>query len=233
MLYPGCKAWLQYQSIFLESEKMKTKLVWATQDGEKLLAYMARVSNPENQENHDTAERLIRYLWNNKHFSPFEMVDACFEIETTRDIARQMLRHRSFFFQEFSQRYANARDILSARFTPTRECRLQDTKNRQNSLPCNNETLAIWWHMTQNEVFINSFHTYQSALDKGIAKEVARALLPEGLTPTRMYMKGSLRSWLHYIELRTDPATQKEHREVAESICRQLADVYPVVEILL
>lgn len=210
---------------------MKTKLVWATQDGEKLLAYMARVSNPDNQENHETAERLIRYLWNNKHFSPFEMVDACFEIETTRDIARQMLRHRSFFFQEFSQRYADIRDLPEEQIL--RECRLQDTKNRQNSLPCDDAYLNDWWYDMQDKVFINSFHTYQSALDKGIAKEVARALLPEGLTPTRMYMKGSLRSWLHYIELRTDPATQKEHREVAESICRQLADVYPVVEVLL
>lgn len=221
----------QKQTFTERDARVKTKLIWATPEGEKLIAYMARVSNPSNQDNDATAEKLVRYLWDNKHFSPFEMVDACFEIETTRDIARQMLRHRSFFFQEFSQRYADVSDIGADMVL--RECRLQDEKNRQNSLPCQDDWLHDYWEDLQKSMIDHALTDYQYALQHGIAKEVARALLPEGLTPTRMYMKGSLRSWMHYLELRLDKATQKEHREVAESIYAQLIDVYPSVAMLI
>lgn len=201
----------------------KVNLVWATPDGENLVAYMARVSNPGNQNNPETAPKLLKYLIKNKHWSPFEMVHMCMEIETTRDIARQILRHRSFSFQEFSQRYAVAQEFS------VRECRMQDDKNRQNSLETDDFALQDWWQAAQNRVKSEAEFMYQAALNRGIAKEQARALLPEGLTMSKMYMAGSLRSWLHYIEVRTDPSTQKEHRDVAEACKTVLATLYPSI----
>ena len=196
----------------------KVKLIWSTPDAENLVAYMARVSNPANQDNKQTASKLLKYLVDNKHWSPFEMVNVCMEIETTRDIARQILRHRSFSFQEFSQRYAIVNDFEN------RECRLQDTKNRQNSLVTDDKDLKEWWDAAQKRVQHEASFVYQQALQKGVAKEQARALLPEGLAVSRMYMNGTLRSWMHYIEVRTDPSTQKEHREVAEA-CKTVLSV--------
>lgn len=201
---------------------MSVKLVWATPQGEELVAYMARVSNPDNQDNYETAPKLIKYLVNNKHWSPFEMVNMCVEIETSRDIARQILRHRSFSFQEFSQRYAEVDSIEM--FS---ECRLQDFKNRQNSLATDDEYLKNWWLSAQARVADDAEYVYREALKKGIAKEIARKVLPEGLTPSRMYMNGTLRSWLHYIAIRCDEATQKEHREVAEQCKALLVAQYP------
>lgn len=197
---------------------MKVELVWATPDIEEKVAYCARVSNPENQHNHETAGKLLKYLVKHKHFSPFEMVNVCMEIETTRDIARQILRHRSFSFQEFSQRYAIVNDFEN------RECRLQDTKNRQNSLVTDDKDLKEWWDAAQKRVQHEASFVYQQALQKGVAKEQARALLPEGLAVSRMYMNGTLRSWMHYIEVRTDPSTQKEHRDVAEA-CKTVLSI--------
>jgi thymidylate synthase (FAD) len=194
---------------------VKVKKVWSTPDGERLIAYMARVSNPANQAIDAPHEKLIGYLMRNKHWSPFEMVHACLEIETTRDIARQMLRHRSFSFQEFSQRYAVADGYEFS------EARAQDDKNRQNSLPIEDTNQQEWWRQMQDRVLKECRFVYERALEHGIAKEVARKLLPEGLTTSRMYMAGSIRSWLHYIDVRTDPSTQKEHREVAEQ-CRSV-----------
>jgi thymidylate synthase (FAD) len=188
----------------------KVKLVWATPQGEELVAYMARVSNPENQDKKETAPKLLKYLANNKHWSPFEMVNVCMEIETTRDIARQILRHRSFSFQEFSQRYAVANDYALS------EVRLQDDKNRQNSLPTEDRELQRWWDEMQRTLIAQVRGVYGAALNNGIAKEVARKLLPEGLTMSRMYMNGTLRSWMHYVDIRCDAATQKEHRDVAD-----------------
>ena len=192
------------------------KLVWTTPAAEEKIAYMARVSNPANQTSNASATKLIKYLINNKHWSPFEMVNVCMEIETTRDIARQILRHRSFSFQEFSQRYA-----VSEGFIQTSEARLQDIKNRQNSLYTDDLSLQVWWEGAQRRLVSEAKFLYTAALDKGIAKEVARKLLPEGLTMSKMYMNGTLRSWLHYIDIRCDSATQKEHREVAEQ-CRDI-----------
>ena len=194
---------------------MKVREIWSTPDGERLIAYMARVSNPANQVIDAPHEKLIGYLMRNKHWSPFEMVHACLEIETTRDIARQILRHRSFSFQEFSQRYAVADGYEFS------EARAQDDKNRQNSLPINDKNQQEWWRQMQERVLKECRFVYERALEHGIAKEVARKLLPEGLTTSRMYMTGSIRSWLHYIDVRTDPSTQKEHREVAEE-CRSV-----------
>lgn len=205
----------------------KVKLIWATPDGENLVAYMARVSNPANQDNKESAPKLLQYLVRNKHWSPFEMVSACVEIETTRDIARQILRHRSFAFQEFSQRYAVATGF------ETGETRLQDTKNRQNSLLNEDRELDEMWQRTQKELIEHSTKAYQWALDNNIAKEVARKVLPEGLTTSRMYMTGTLRSWIHYLQVRLDPATQKEHREVAQQILVALQKDYPnILEVL-
>ena len=194
---------------------------------------MARVSNPANQNNPQTASKLLKYLVKNKHWSPFEMVNVCMEIETTRDIARQILRHRSFSFQEFSQRYATAEAF------ETRECRKQDMVNRQNSLPLdiygneNDRYLATWWDGVQQRLTKEAEFLYEAALNKGIAKEVARALLPEGLTGSKLYMNGTLRSWIHYIEIRCDKATQKEHREVAEQ-CRDIIfEHFPSLEEVL
>ena len=202
---------------------MKVKKVWSTPDGERLIAYMARVSNPANQAIDAPHEKLIGYLMRNKHWSPFEMVHACLEIETTRDIARQMLRHRSFSFQEFSQRYAVADGYEFS------EARAQDDKNRQNSLPIEDTNQQEWWRQMQDRVLKECRFVYERALEHGIAKEVARKLLPEGLTTSRMYMAGSIRSWLHYIDVRTDPSTQKEHREVAEQCRLVLASDFPLL----
>jgi len=188
---------------------------------------MARVSNPANQDQPETAQRLLKYLIKNKHWSPFEMVNVCMEIETTRDIARQVLRHRSFSFQEFSQRYAEASGFVYS------EARTQDTQNRQNSFETDDRHLAYWWEGAQRRVLYDAEFMYKSALEKGIAKEVARKLLPEGLTLSKMYMNGTLRSWLHYIEIRCDKATQKEHREVAEQ-CRDIIfELFPSIEEVL
>lgn len=200
---------------------MKVNLVWATPDIEEKVAYCARVSNPDNQNNHETAPKLLKYLMKHKHWSPFEMANVCMEIETTRDIARQILRHRSFSFQEFSQRYASVQEF------DTRECRLQDNKNRQNSITTDDFALQDWWQAAQNRVKAEAEFMYQAALNRGIAKEQARALLPEGMAVSKMYMNGTLRSWLHYIEVRTDPSTQKEHRDVAEACKTVLSVICP------
>ena len=202
----------------MEKTLTKVELVWATPDIEEKVAYCARVSNPENQHNYETAPKLLKYLMKHKHWSPFEMANVCMEIETTRDIARQILRHRSFSFQEFSQRYAVVNDYS------IRECRMQDNKNRQNSLRTDDLELQHWWQATQLRVQHEAQFMYQAALNRGIAKEQARALLPEGMAVSRMYMNGTLRSWLHYIEVRTDPSTQKEHRDVAEA-CKTVLSV--------
>ena len=199
-------------------------------NAQELVAYCARVSNPANQTNTDTSEKLIRYLIKHQHWSPLEMVSACLEIETTRDIARQILRHRSFSFQEFSQRYA----VADLGFD-IREARLQDTKNRQNSislsgLTLKEQNLAEQWRWKQKEVIAAVQHSYDWALANGIAKEQARAVLPEGLTVSRLYMQGTLRSWLHYIELRSGPETQKEHREVAVACANALESIFPMVK---
>ena len=196
---------------------------------QELVAYCARVSNPANQTNTDTSEKLIRYLIKHRHWSPLEMVSACVEIETTRDIARQILRHRSFSFQEFSQRYAVA--DLGFEF---KEARLQDTKNRQNSIELKGVTLGEQnlleqWRHKQAVLASEATATYQWALNNGIAKEQARAVLPEGITTSRLYMQGTLRSWLHYIELRSGPETQKEHRLIAESCATALESIFPMV----
>jgi len=199
----------------------RVSLVWATPDAERLIAYMARVSNPPNQSNERTASKLLKYLIKHKHWSPFEMVNVCLEIETTRDIARQMLRHRSFSFQEFSQRYAVADGYELS------EARRQDTKNRQNSLPIEDEQEQEWWEWWQKRILKETRFCYETALAHGIAKEVARKLLPEGLTTTKMYMNGTLRSWLHYLDVRCDESTQKEHRVVAEQIKTELVKLFP------
>ena len=199
-------------------------------DLEGLVAYCARVSNPSNQSNAETATKLIKYLIKHKHWSPLEMVNACLEIETTRDIARQILRHRSFSFQEFSQRYADP--VKELEFV-TREARLQDTKNRQNSLENEDDWLEIHWKSKQEQLIKSARETYEWAVTNGIAKEQARAVLPEGLTMSKMYMNGTLRSWVHYIELRTDPSTQKEHREVAQKCALEIAKVFPLMDDIL
>lgn len=205
---------------------MRVELVWATPDADRLVAYMARVSAPENQDNDTTAPRLIGYLIRNQHWSPFEMVSACVEIETTRDIGRQLLRHRSFSFQEFSQRYASAAALPSAE---PREARLQDHKNRQNSLSTDDATLLAAWDWRQREVADLAAANYRWALNNGIAKEVARAILPEGLTTSRLYMAGTLRSWLHFCALRRGNGTQKETREIADVAWQILRGAFPVV----
>lgn len=197
-----------------------------------LIAYCARVSNPSNQYNTDTAEKLIRYLIKNKHWSPLEMVSACLEIETTRDIARQILRHRSFSFQEFSQRYADPTKELDF---VLKEARLQDQKNRQNSIELSGLTLTEQnlmeqWKWKQQEVIQAAEHAYDWAIKNGIAKEQARAVLPEGLTVSRLYMNGTLRSWVHFIELRSANGTQKEHMLVARECAKVIASIFPMVE---
>lgn len=190
---------------------------------EELVAYAARVSNPANQNNMKTAGKLLKYLIQNEHWSPLEMVHMTLEIKTTRDISRQILRHRSFSFQEFSQRYAVSESFV------TREARLQDTKNRQNSIETEDKELAELWNMKQCEVLLKTKEVYEWALEKGIAKEQARAVLPEGNTETTLYMAGSLRSWVHYCQLRMANGTQKEHMEIAQKCWDILIGHFPAV----
>ena len=199
-------------------------------DAQELIAYCARVSNPSNQLNTDTSEKLIRYLVKHQHWSPLEMVSACIEITTTRDIARQILRHRSFSFQEFSQRYADPTKDLSF---VLREARLQDPKNRQNSIASDDTELQAWWDAKQKWIIEQSKIAYTEAIDKGIAKEQARAVLPEGLTESRLYMNGTLRSWIHFIELRSANGTQLEHQEVAIACAKVIAEIFPLANELL
>lgn len=219
---------------------MKVELINYSQDpkGRNLLeqiAFAARVSNPANQNNDESAEKLVRYLIKHKHWSPLEMVNVCLEIETTRDIARQILRHRSFSFQEFSQRYADASQLGFE----SRDARLQDFKNRQNSIEITTEdiytsdhaaALVNGWNHKQEALMTYAKQTYQWALENGIAKEQARAVLPEGLTKSRMYMNGTLRSWVHYIQLRSGVETQKEHREVALACVNAIEPIFPMIK---
>ena len=206
-------------------------------DAQELIAYCARVSNPANQFNTETSEKLIRYLIKHQHWSPLEMVSACCEITTTRDIARQILRHRSFSFQEFSQRYADPTAELDDAFV-LREARFQDTKNRQNSVDLDmtdeqQRLLAYEWERAQKRVLYSVKKEYKWAIDNGIAKEQARAVLPEGLTVSRMYMNGTLRSWIHFIELRSANGTQKEHQEVARACAEVISKIFPMTNDLV
>ena len=194
-------------------------------NAQELVAFCARVSNPSNQINTETSEKLIKYLIKNAHWSPLEMVSACLEIETTRDIARQILRHRSFSFQEFSQRYANP--VKDLEFV-TREARLQDLKNRQNSIENDDEEISNMWIEKQEHLINEARETYNWAIENGIAKEQARAVLPEGNTVSRMYMNGTLRSWIHYIELRSGNGTQKEHMEIAVACAEVITKIFPM-----
>ena len=194
-------------------------------DAQELIAYCARVSNPINQINTETSAKLIQYLIKHQHWSPLEMVSACIEITTTRDIARQILRHRSFSFQEFSQRYADPTKDLSF---VLREARLQDTTNRQNSISTSDIALQQGWERAQQRVLYAVKEAYQWAIDNGIAKEQARAVLPEGMTESRLYMNGTLRSWIHFIELRSANGTQKEHQEVAIACAQVIAEIFPM-----
>ena len=199
-------------------------------DAQELIAYCARVSNPSNQLNTDTSEKLIRYLVKHAHWSPLEMVSACIEITTTRDIARQILRHRSFSFQEFSQRYADPTKDL--KFV-TREARLQDSKNRQNSVQVDDQLLQNEWYRSQQRVIYAAQREYEWAIANGIAKEQARAVLPEGLIESRLYMNGTLRSWIHFIELRSGNGTQKEHQLIALACAKAIAAIFPMSESLV
>ena len=218
---------------------MKVKLMGYTQvmpgafigidNLQDFVAYCARVSNPTNQMNSETTEKLIKYLIKHKHWSPLEMVSATMEIETTRDIARQLLRHRSFSFQEFSQRYADPAD-MGANYFETSEARLQDTKNRQNSIETNDEELQNIWNVKQRAVMQEAEEAYDWAIENGIAKEQARKVLPEGLTLSRLYVNGTLRSWVHYIELRSANGTQKEHMELAQACGQAIAEVFPLAK---
>ena len=203
-------------------------------DVQELIAYTARVSNPSNQDNTETSEKLLRYLIREKHWSPFEMVSACLEVTTTRDIARQLLRHRSFSFQEFSQRYADPTQDLKFKL---RDARLQDTKNRQNSLELSDMmdsdqrvNLQLDWLQNQAEVVNAAKKSYQWAIDHGIAKEQARSVLPEGIMESRLYVNGTIRSWIHYIGLRSGHGTQKEHIELARSCAESLEPVFPMIK---
>jgi thymidylate synthase (FAD) len=196
-------------------------------DAQELIAYCARVSNPSNQLNTETSEKLIRYLVRHKHWSPLEMVSACLEIRTTRDIARQILRHRSFSFQEFSQRYANPVEDLSF---VCREARLQDPNNRQNSVETDDQRLQREWELRQNNVITEARMAYEWAISNGIAKEQARTVLPEGLIESRLYMNGTLRSWVHFIELRSANGTQKEHQEVARACAQAITAIFPMTQ---
>jgi len=215
---------------------MKVRLIGYTQpvdiigldDVQDLIAYCARVSNPSNQMNQDTAPKLLNYLAKHKHWSPFEMASATMEIETTRDIARQMLRHRSFAFQEFSQRYADPGEF-GDQFV-LREARLQDTKNRQNSIETDNQALHALWEQYQQKVIDQAKDAYEWAIHNGIAKEQARVVLPEGNTKSRLYMQGSIRSWIHFIELRSGNGTQKEHMEVAREIGNAITKIFPLAD---
>lgn len=202
---------------------------------QELVAYCARVSNPANQNNTETSEKLIRYLIKNRHWSPFEMVNVCLEVNTTRDIARQLLRHRSFSFQEFSQRYADVNELAGSGFNYVfREARLQDTKNRQNSIAIDKNDVeqayfAHIWEKKQKELIDWVDNTYNWAIENGMAKEQARAILPEGLTLSRLYVNGTLRSWLHYIDVRTEPGTQLEHQILAQQCAQEIARLFPSI----
>lgn len=204
----------------------KVNLQWCTPEGDLLLAEMARVSNPQNQGNEATAPKLIGYLLQHKHWSPFDMVNLCLEINTTRDIGRQILRHSSMKFQEFSQRYAEPGTKLPE--PPLREARLQDHKNRQNSFEIDCPELQTWFESAQLEVKILTTRLYNEATEKGIAKEQARVFLPEGLTPTRMYVNGTLRSWIHFLEVRDHPHAQKEVREIAAQVKGYFQELFPM-----
>jgi len=212
---------------------MKVKLISHSQSPEldesalDLVAFCARVSNPDNQNNKETSEKLVKYLMKHKHWSPLEMVSACLEIETTRDIARQILRHRSFSFQEFSQRYADPTKDLDFEI---REARLQDPKNRQNSIECDDDVLKQNWERHQQKVIDAAYNAYNYAVSNGIAKEQARAVLPEGNTVSRMYINGTLRSWIHYIELRGANGTQLEHIKIAHAVADVIAKIFPLAE---
>jgi thymidylate synthase (FAD) len=195
-------------------------------DAQELIGFCARVSNPSNQFNTETSEKLIKYLVKHQHWSPLEMVSACLEIETTRDIARQILRHRSFSFQEFSQRYADPTKDLDF---VVREARLQDSKNRQNSVVTDDSELQAWWDAKQKFIIETVRSTYAEAIEKGIAKEQARAILPEGNTVSRLYMNGTLRSWVHFIELRSANGTQLEHQLVAKECAKAIAEIFPMI----
>ena len=197
-------------------------------DCQELIAYCARVSNPSNQLNTETSEKLIRYLIKHQHWSPLEMVSACIEINTTRDIAHQIVRHRSFSFQEFSQRYADPQDMDDT--FEVREARMQDPKNRQNSIATADMDLQLWWDAQQKHIIETAKTIYNKAIDAGIAKEQARAVLPEGLTKTRLYMNGTLRSWIHYIELRGGHGTQREHMDIAHACAEVIADIFPMAK---
>jgi thymidylate synthase (FAD) len=198
-------------------------------DAQELIAFCARVSNPSNQFNTETSEKLIKYLIKHAHWSPLEMVSACLEIETTRDIARQFLRHRSFSFQEFSQRYADPTTELNF---VLRDARLQDVKNRQNSIVTNDTTLQARWEIEQQRVIDAALEAYKWAIDHGIAKEQARAVLPEGNTVSRVYANGTIRSWVHYIQLRRENGTQLEHQEIALKCAEVISQVFPIMATL-
>lgn len=203
---------------------MTVQLMWATPEADKQIAFMARVSNPDNQDNTEF-KRLLNYLMKHNHVSPFEMASMCVQIDTTRDISRQILRHRSFSFQEFSGRYE---DMTKLGDMVERECRLQDMDNRQSSIETNDERLLKGFYASQNDVWNIAAQAYDAALRNGIAKEQARALLPEGLTPTRLYMQGTLRSWIHYIQVRAGVETQKEHRVIAQGALEVLRQIAPI-----
>ena len=212
---------MQYVTLESYSRRQNSKAGDTLMDD---IAYFARVSNPSSQISGLKSQGLIDYLIRHKHWSPFEMAHLTLKLDTTRDISRQVCRHRSFAFQEFSQRYS-ATETNGER----REARLQDHVNRQNSLETDDEGLVGWWRDVQDSLMASTFDAYDAALKKGLAKEVARAILPEGLTFTRLYMSGSVRSWIHYIELRTDPSTQKEHREIARAAAKAIEPVFPMI----
>lgn len=214
-------------NVRLISHSKTAENLYVGDDIQELIAYCARVSNPTNQLNSETSEKLLRYLAKHKHWSPFEMVSACLEIETTRDIARQILRHRSFSFQEFSQRYADP--LVEDLGFELREARLQDPKNRQNSTPTEDAQLKLDWMKKQGEVWNSCKSAYEWAIDNGIAKEQARAVLPEGMTKSRMYVNGTLRSWIHFIELRSANGTQLEHMNIARECACAIAAIFPMV----
>ena len=212
---------------------MSVRLVHSSQSSsspsetlQDMVAYCARVSNPANQHNQESNPKLLKYLIKNQHWSPFEMVSICLEINTTRDIARQILRHRSFSFQEFSQRYAQVNESFVSR-----EARLQDHKNRQNSIASEDQQLQTEWDQRQEALAEQAKETYEWAIEQGIAKEQARAVLPEGMTPSRLYVNGTLRSWIHYIQVRTEKGTQKEHRDIALSAAEAITPLFPLINL--
>ena len=225
MSYSYFREHLMKVKLISYSQPSEEVLEEGLQDAQDLVAFCARVSNPSNQMNTETSDKLIKYLIKHKHWSPMEMVSVCLEIETTRDIGRQLLRHRSFSFQEFSQRYAVA--DLGWEY---KEARLQDTKNRQNSIATDDKLLAIEWERAQKRVTYAVEKEYKWALENGIAKEQARAVLPEGITKSRLYMAGTLRSWVHYIQLRSANGTQKEHQEIAIECANVIETVFPMIK---